>query len=327
MEHDTNPHGQSLPVLAKPEAAGEVGEALRKRLSASLDNTGKALAVLAGLGAFFFGAGYFVEWQRYRKGGLPPEEVLPLVPTSQIAAAGVRELVISLLFVVLTLALLGFVFVRAARWSRGRSGRVATALNRVLGSGVKFLTAVVGVLTLLIVPAGAGGVLIAAILAGLLYYGLNLVRNFLKAPEGTRFPLWQLALAVAVAAVVLSGARQAEFQERRPDAVVWLDSGERLEADYLASDAGKILLRLGNSDCAATCPLPPGQCEDVCKRSRLIMIRASDVREMRLTKSSKLIPHAHRSLLDELFGIPLTCIPPECRWDGDKRRIGPSSFL
>jgi hypothetical protein len=31
--------GRPLPVLAQPEAAGEVGEALRERLAASLDNT------------------------------------------------------------------------------------------------------------------------------------------------------------------------------------------------------------------------------------------------------------------------------------------------
>jgi hypothetical protein len=322
-----NPDDRSLPVLAHPQAAEEVGNALRERVAASLDNTGKALAVLAGFGAFFFGAGYFVEWQRYKKGGLPPEEILPLVPTSQIAAAGVRELVISLLFVGLTLALLGFVFVRVARWSQRGKSRLARALNGVLASDVVLPTAVVGVLTLLIVPAKAGGVLIAAVLAGLLYYGLSLVRRFLQADEETRFPLWRLALAVAIAAVVLSGARQAEFQERRPDAVVMLTNGEELEADYIASDSGKILLRLGPADCEAQCRLSPDRCPGDCSRPRLIVIRSSEVREMRVTKASKLIPHEHGSLLEELFGIPLTCIPPECRWDRDERRIGPSSFL
>lgn len=324
-EPANSPDEESLPVLAHPEAAGEVGEALRERVSESLDNTGKALAVFAGLGAFFFGAGYFVEWQRYKKGGLPPEEVLPLVPTSQIAAAGVRELVISLLFVSLSLALLGFVFVRLARWSQRGNGRFAKILNRVLASDVAVPTALIGALTLLIVPASAGGVLTAVILAGLLYYGLSLIRRFLQAGDGARFPLWRLALAVATAAIVLSGARQAEFQERRPDAVVWLTNGDKLDADYVASDSGKILLRLGEGDCNAQCATP-GQCRE-CKRPRLIVIRLSEVKEMRVTKASKLIPHKHHSLLDELFGVPLTCIPPECRWDSDERRIGPSSFL
>lgn len=319
-----------LPTIAQPDAAVKVGRGISERVTSSLDNTGKALAVLAGLGAFFFGAGYFVEWQRYKKGGLPPEEILPLVPTSQIAAAGVRELVISLLFVGLTLALFGFVFVKVARWSQRGSGRFAKSVNRVLASDVAFPAIVVGVFTLLIVPAGAVGVVTTAVLAGLLYYGLSLVRRFLEAGEGARFPLWRLALVVAVAAVVLSGARQAEFQERRPDAIVWLDSGEKLEADYIASDSGKILLRLGPGECRKQCSLSPDQCPSQgCKQAELIVVRSSDVRAMRMWKVPKLIEHDHPSLLDRMLGIPLTCIPPECRWgDGEEQeRIGPSSFL
>lgn len=109
-----------------------------------------------------------------------------------------------------------------------------------------------------------------------------------------------------------------------------LGAAPRVSRGRTSERAGKeprraILLRLGEADCNAQCATP-GECRE-CKRPRLIVIRLSEVEEMRLTKASKLIPHEHRSLLDELFGVPLTCIPPECRWDGAERRIGPFSFL
>jgi hypothetical protein len=243
-KHDREGAGERpTPALAETDAARRIGHGFRSRVAESIDSTGKALAVLAGFGVFFIGAGYIVEWQRFRQGKLPSEQVLPLVPKDQIAAAGARELAISVLFVGVSLAMLGFVLVRLARWTQGRPGRFARALNRMLAGDVAFPTAIVGVLTVLIVPRDGTGFVVAAIVTGLFLYGLLLVRDFLETGDHGRFPLWRLVLAVGVAAIVLSGARQFEFPEPRPDALVCLTDGTEFEGDYIASDSQKVLLR------------------------------------------------------------------------------------
>lgn len=336
---------RQTPKLAEADAANRISHGFRNRVAESIDSTGKALAILAGFGAFFIAAGYFVEWQRFRKGGLPAEEVLPLIPKDQVAAAGVRELAISVLFVGITIAFFGFVLARVARWSQGRPGRLAQTLNRVLSRDVAFPTFVVGVVTLLMVPLDGFGLLITAILTGLFYYGLLLVRRFLETGDNAKFPLWRLALAVGLAAVVLAGARQEDFQERRADILVCLTNGDEFEGDYLASDSGKILIRkrriaVGLSERRDRLTCANNRREENREekrrrqgiRPRLLVVPNDDVREIQVAKASALLPY-ERSLLDRavslLPGIPeldFSCIPPECRWGGDTR-IGPSSYL
>jgi hypothetical protein len=335
------------PAFAKPDVANRISSGFHERVTESLDSTAKALGAVAGLGALFVGAGYLVEWQRFKQGGLPPEEVLPLIPKDQIAAAGVRELVISVLFITVTLGLLGFVLIRLARAAEGRTGRLARGLNAALSNDAGFPTILVGIATLLIVPFDVAGVLVAAILTVLLYYGLRLVRNFLKAGKDARFPLWQLALAVALASFVLSVARQAEFPERRPDAVLLLVDGNTIKGEYLASDSGKVLLRqkplktgvqceLDKRSCQQTCagdPLCIRECRldrQRCDRPKLIVVPAGEVKEVQVTESPWLL-RQDSSLLDRIADplapdFELRCIPPECRWGGEVR-IGPSSFL
>lgn len=321
-----DPPPQPIAPLVGPEAPERIGNAFGERLTESLDSTGKALAVVAGLGAFFFGAGYFVEWQRYKHGGLPPEEMLPLIPTAQVAAAGVRELVISVLFMVLTVGMLGFVLVRVASWTRYRTARVAKLLRRALASDVGFPTALIGAFTLLLVPLTVNGMVVATILTGLLFYGLRLIRRFLEAGDDAHFPLWRLALAVGLAAIVLSGTRLAEFPERRPDAVVWLTSGDTVEGDYLASDSNRILLRIGPRECEKACPPMQRGCSRACADPHLLVVRTSEVEKLEVTKRTRMLPYDGSFLDTFVPGLPLTCIPPECRWDG-MRRIGLSSYL
>lgn len=340
---EPDPSSSAQPVLADREAISRVRHGVGRRLAESVDTTGKAVGLLAGLGFFFVGAGYFVEWQRLRQGKLPPEEVLPLIPKDQVAAAGVRELVISLLFVGITLAFFGFVLTRIARWAQGRPGRIPRGLNRVFAKDVAFPTAIVGVVTLLIVPFDSFGVLITVILTGLFFYGLHLIHRFLETGDHSRFPLWRLALAVGLAAVVLAGARQVEFPERRPDIVVCLTNGDVFEGDYIASDGDKILIRkrvkapfkrkdrLMCADSNREEPQWEGDNRQG-ERPRLIVVPNEEVREIQIAKSPKPRPYK-RSLLDRIFShtpvlpeIELSCIPPECRWGGDVR-IGPSSYL
>jgi hypothetical protein len=335
------------PAFAKKGAARQIRSGFGKSLEQNLDSTGKALAALAGFGVFFIAAGYFVEWQRFKQGGLPSEEVVPLLPKDQIAAAGARELVISVLFIALTLGLLGFALIAIARAAEGRNNWLAQKTIAVLSNDAGFPTAVISIFTLLLVPFDIGGFVVWVMVTVLLYYGLRLVREFLDEGDGARFPLWRLALAVAVAALVLSIARQAEFPERRPDAVVMLVNGDEIKGEYLASDSGKVLLRQKAMLTGDQCDVVRETCQTRCNhrricvrecrldrqrcdRPRLLVVPAGEVKEVRVTQSPWLLQQ-HQSLLDHLVdpissGFQFRCIPPECRWDGETR-IGPSSFL
>lgn len=302
------------PVLAAPEALGKVGEGVGARVSEAFDSTGKAIAAVAGLGVFFFATGYFVEWQRLTRGGLPPEQVLPLLPQAQIAAAGVRELVISVLFGGALLALLGFGLVALARATKGRSGRVACRLNDALEHDVFVLTLAIGAITVLIVPFNGLGLFVAAAVTCLIGYSFNQVRAFLAAGDGAKFPFWRLTIAIAAVAVVLSGARQREFPEPRPEAIAELKTGETLKATYLGTNNGKVMLRLRD----------PGE------QTELIVLDDSELESVRLKKSTyvfkvdaSLIDHVLEPLLP---GFQLSCIPPECRWD-EEDHVGPSVFF
>jgi hypothetical protein len=301
-----------LPALAKPEAANEIGDGLSKRISNSVDNTGKALAAVAGVGAFFYAAGYFVEWQKFRRGGLPPEELLPLLPRGQIAAAGVKELFISLVFGGALLAIVGWGLVWLARKVQKKTSWWARAVKWGLFSHeLLFPTAVFGALTLLIVPLNMAGMIVTAILTALFFCMLRLVHDFVEKKAGSKFPLWQLSLAVGLAAIVLTGARQWEFPEPRPHAIVFLEDDRTLSGAYIASDSDKILIRRGGDP------------------TRVLVLDRSKVKAVRLERSSFAF-HRAPSLLDRashaLLGTNLnfSCIPPECRW-GDNTRFGPSS--
>jgi hypothetical protein len=304
------------PVLTGPEAASKVSEGVRQRLSESIDTTGKALTAVAGLGIFFFATGYFVEWQRLKRGGLPPEEILPLIPKGQVAAAGVRELVISLVFGGITLLVLGIGLVRVARATQGRTGRLARQLNQLLSREVAFPTAVVGVITLLIVPFSFAGLLVVVALTGLLYYGLRLVHRYLEDGDGAKFPLGRLCLAIAIAAVVLTGARQREFPPPRPQARITLVSNNKLmEGSYIASDSDKVLVKMHGSG-----GNPP----------KLVVLNRDQFREIQMNTSPPIPPLA-TSLFEKAIDLAIpnvyfTCIPPECR-TGKETQIGPSVFF
>jgi hypothetical protein len=295
-------------------AVGKVGQGASDRVSETVGGAGTALAAVAGLGVFFFATGYFVEWQRMKRGGLPPEQVLPLVPKTQIAASGVRELAISILLGGLILALIGFGLVGLAKLTKGRSGRIAKQINGLLERRVVAVpTALIGLITVLLVPFDRVGVLAAVTVTGLLCFCLLSVSRFLAGDENAKFPLWRLTLAIALAAVVLSGARQHEFPEPRPKATVVFRDGTVFEATYIASDADKILLRLRQKGV-----------------TELIVLHSDDLQSVQLTKSPYVFPR-DPSLLDRVVDLAfprfrLSCIPPECRWR-ENTAIGPSSFF
>jgi hypothetical protein len=305
------------PPLAKPDAARKVGEGLRERVGETIDDTGKLLAAIAGAGIFFFGAGYFVEWQRFKRGGLPPEEILPLIPKSQVAAAGVRELVISIFFGVLVLAILGWASVRLARWATGRTGR-ATRLPRMRRELAKVYTVegavpslILGGLIFLFVPFGWAGVIVTVVLTLLLFYSLRLLNSYLRelaSENAATFPLWRLLVAAALAAVVLTGVRQREFPETRAHVYVTLTNHTTIKGSYVGSDSDEVLVRLNN----------PG------RQPQLLVLDRGEIAGMRLEKGQYIFPTSS-SVFGKAFGVEFSCIPPECR-AGDSR-IGISTLF
>jgi hypothetical protein len=305
------------PPLAKPDAARKVGEGLRERVGETIDDTGKLLAAIAGAGIFFFGAGYFVEWQRFKRGGLPPEEILPLISKSQVAAAGVRELVISIFFGVLVLGILGWASVRLARWATGRTGR-ATRLPRLRRAVAAVYSVegavpslVLGGLIFLFVPLGWAGVIVTVVITLLLFYSLRLLNAYLRALDsdnGAAFPLWRLLIAAALAAVVLTGARQREFPDTRAHVYLTLTSRHQVDGSYIGSDSDEVLVRVRR---------PPNE-------PQLLILDRSEIAAMRLEKGSYIFPTAS-SLFGDVLGLNFACIPPECR-AGDSR-VGISTLF
>ncbi|HEY5708222.1 MAG TPA: hypothetical protein VIS51_02390 [Solirubrobacterales bacterium] len=297
--------------MLTPETPGEIKQGVTSRISETLDSTSKALGAVAGLGVFFFAVGYLVEWQRMKRGGLPPEQVLPLLPKAQVAAAGVRELTISILLGCAIMAVLVLGLVGLVRLTENKKGRCARKLNGFLEDEVIAPTVVIGSITVLVVPFDVLGLIVAATVTGLLYYGLHLVSDFLDADKGAKFPLWRLTLAIAVAAVVLIGIRQHEFPEPRPVAIAVLNDGTKLRVAYIASDSDKVLLRRQHHG----------------RTTELIVVHVDDLKSLRVLKSSHRFP-LNRSILGEMVSLVgpdfrLSCIPPECRWENGVR-IGPS---
>jgi hypothetical protein len=316
---------------SQPElrAASQLREGFRERLSETIDTTGKLIAAIAGLGILFFVTGYFVQWQRLKRGDLPPEEVIPLIPREQIPAAGVRELVVSVVFVGALLIALGLIRAGLARSGRGGSGR---RLEKLSSWDAGLLALIVGFLTLLVAPRRLDGVVVAVALGALTYYWFHRIRTYLAAArafesrgnsdrdaeEATvkpEFPLWRLAAAVAIVAVVLSAVRQREFPDPRAKVTVVLKEGAPIHGVFLGTSSDRVLVRTQPRE------LVP----------RLLVLQASDVKQIRIKKGRNLLPGGPpNSLFDDtigqLFDAQFTCIPPECRAGGDTR-VGPSSFF
>lgn len=306
--------GPQVPPLAERDAVRKVGAGVRERLGETLDNAGKALVAIAGAGVFFFAAGYFVEWQKFKRGGLPPDEILPLISQASIAAAGVRELAVSIFFGALVLAVLGWGGVHLSRWAT-REPNSSSSFRRLLAKGfaqeAAVPSAVFGALILLFVPLGWAGVIATVVLTLLLYYSLRLIAKYLKQTtqeERAPFPLWRLTIAAALAAVVLSGARQREFPEVRPDVWVILTDQRKIKGAYVSSDSNSVLVRFRKR----------GQ------QARLLILRRDDVERMLLEKGDYLFPR-EKSLFGRIFNTDFACIPPECR--SGNSRVGISALF
>lgn len=209
--------------------------------------------------------------------------------------------------------MLGWGGVRIARWAT-REPQGASRFRRLLAGWFAreglALSLAFGVLTLLFVPLDWAGAIVTVALTLLLYYSLRLIAAYLRqvqTDETATFPLWRLLIAAAFAAVVLSGARQREFPEVRPHALVLLKDQPAVEGSYVNSDSDSVLIRLR-----------------IDGRPKLMILKRDDVERILLEKDSYVFP-TDQSLLGRAFGADFACIPPECR-SGDSR-VGISSLF
>jgi hypothetical protein len=175
------------------------------------------------------------------------------------------------------------------------------------------------------------GVVVAVALGALTYYWFHRIRDYLAAatrmreaparypgephaPDKPEFPVWRLAIAVAIVAVILSGVRQRVFPDPRAKVTVVLKDGEPIHGVFLGINSDKVLVRVQPPDLAP----------------RLMVLQSRDVKSIRINGRNFLPGGPPDSLFDDtigrLFDAQLTCIPPECRAGGDTR-VGPSSFF
>lgn len=211
------------------------------------------------------------------------------------------------------LAVLGWGGVRIARWA-SREPQEASRFRRLLAGwfareGVA-LSMAFGAVTLLFVPLDWAGAIVTVALTLLLYYSLRLIAAYLRqvtSDGNATFPLWRLLIAAALAAVVLSGARQREFPEVRPHALVILKDKPSVEGSYIASDSDSVLIR-----------------RRIDGRPKLLILKRGDVEQILLERDPYVF-RTDRSLFGWVFGTEFACIPPECR-AGDSR-VGISSLF
>jgi hypothetical protein len=288
----------------------KVASSFVERLSETFDSLGKVVAAIAGAGVFFYLAGLFVMWQRLKKEGLPSEEGLSVLPRDQVAIAGVREVVLSLISAALLLFVLGFVLVHAARlFAKLQRNVASTPPTRAARSRSRrafswfaeriALWSLLILLTLLVFPLSRAGIAAALTLAGLFYYSVRLTQHCVK--ENQAFPLWRVGIAVLVAVVVLSVAREHDFPSQFTPVTAVMVHGKAFNGVYVGASADDILVGQRRIDLAG---------ESV-KGPRLLVLSRDSVKRLRLRRSSNILPKA-KSLLGR-FGLDLTCIPPECR--------------
>jgi hypothetical protein len=224
---------------------------------------------------------------------------------------------------------LGFVRARMARSAKAGSRKGRLEWLSSWDAGLPAL--IVGLLTLLLAPRHLNGVVVAVALGALTYYWFHRIRDYLAAatrmreaparypgephaPDKPEFPLWRLAIAVAIVAVILSGVRQRVFPDPRAKVTVVLKDGEPIHGVFLGINSDKVLVRVQPPDLAP----------------RLMVLQSRDVKSIRINGRNFLPGGPPDSLFDDtigrLFDAQLTCIPPECRAGGDTR-VGPSSFF
>ncbi|MDQ3676499.1 MAG: hypothetical protein M3401_06795 [Actinomycetota bacterium] len=291
-----------------------------------LDSIRKLVGAVAGAGVVLYVIGVSVLWQRLARADVQAQDVITAIPREQLAVAGAREALVSLIA--------GTVFglLCYATYRVYDGSRRAAASNGVLGRGARWMRQRPAVVVTLAVagsclpvgPFSADGLFFLVMFLALVFLGTRSVhRSLIAEPQehrGSRLP-WLRVLAVLSAAVLLvSILRQREFPDPFSCASIAVGDNHEYTGLYLGLTSDVIILGRGRS-----AAVPPCSSDSITKSTTAIppgttlVVPRSELEQVRLTDGPQ-PPAPTRSLLGEI-GIPLQCVSPICQWDGDRRSI------
>jgi hypothetical protein len=308
-------------------AAQPVQSPARALVDGALGSLGKVVAAAAGAGVFLFLIGAAVLWRRVEDIGLQAQEIVSAIPRDQLAVAGARDALLS----VVAGIVFGFFLHACYRVFRAsqqveRSDGVGGRLARWMRERpAVVVTVVVAFGTWPFIPFDWGSALFHTLFLVNLFLGARSAHRSLTG-EARDFrtslvPWLRVALGLSIAVFLVSVWRPSEFTDRFPIATVTLEqvAGAAKAAEpvcglYLGSTSDAVIL-------AATAP-PPGAKQETkpsktCPPSRqttgaAIIVARDKIAQIALTRQQLLRPSP--SLLRRLGVAPLECVAPVCQW-------------
>ena len=286
----------------------------------ALGSIGKVVTALAGAGVLLYVTGVVVVWQRLASEGLQQQAVIAVMPRDQLAVAGAREALVSMISAAifglfLYWAYRAFESSRRSTASHGLRARMAGWMRK---RPATVITVLIAVACALLGPLAVTGVACLALFLAIAYIGTRSAHRSLigKSQDFRTSPLpWlRVALGLSSAVLVASIARTSEFPDRFPLATV-TEGACVTRGLYLGATADGIALGKPELSDASTdeCRTPDADAGNT------LLVTGEAVARIRLTRGVPADP-PHRSLLHHL-GVPIECIFPECQIKGRRHGV------
>lgn len=282
----------------------------------ALGSLGKVVAALAGAGLFLYLIGAAVLWKRVEDAGLQAQEIVAAIPRDQLAVAGARDALLSLL----AAGFFGLFLYACYRLFRASERATITdhAIRDLPARWMRdrpavVVTVVVAVAFAPLVPVSASSALFFVLfLLNLLLGARSAHRSVIGELRDFRtnlVPWLRVAAGLSIAVFLVSVWRPSEFPDQFPSAEVTLVGEGPVCGLYLGSTSDAIILA------ARQCPIPaatrpPSRAAIVVARNRIAQIT--------LTKKP---PAKPSSSLLRLVGVPVECVPPVCQFGNHRQTI------
>jgi hypothetical protein len=307
-------------VSAQPETgvpAQRLASPTRALLDEALGSFGKVVAALAGAGLFLYLIGAAVLWQRVDRAGLQAQEIVAAIPRDQLAVAGARDALLSLV----AAALFG-VFLYACYRLFRKSQQAMTTDDGIRDLPARWMrdrpalvvTTVVGIAFAPLVPLSASSVLFLALFLANLFLGARSAHRSLIGElrdfRTSLVPWLRVATGLTVAVFLVSVWRPSEFPDPFPSATVTLLDAAVSDDETGADKGKKCGLYLGSTSDAII--LATSLCAPTAATTEAATVVARDrIANIELTRNLPEEPSA--SLLQRLVGVQAVCIPPVCQ--------------